>query len=376
MIVKKKKRAKLEIFDPSDRHAAEFRARQKYSETGHPDGSPAYRWNFYTDGVTQGFLKTWLEDRETARLKYVEGWSSRRVSIPALFGSCAHYLIQTVYAEYAEKIARKKKPKLPSKRRIETLIAEYETVIKDENPFLSADEEQKLEQALGMLEVVMPLYFEYWYKKDTEVEWENLENKFKVPITFKWHPQPGLMTDCNTYITGRYDASFLAGKKHRKRWLFETKTKGQVDVETLTEPLVEDVQTQLYLLALRLTHEEAPAGVYFNVIRRPQLRQKQTESLPEFLDRIEKDVIERPEFYFYRYEVALSEKEQKYWFLHRFEPTLQGLAAWTCRHQGTQLFNPGALVSPYGRSDYYDAILRGDFSNLYIREQAYSELAD
>lgn len=71
-------------------------------------------------------------------------------------------------------------------------------------------------------------------------------------------------------------------------------------------------------LAWKMWGDKFPIkGFYINAIKKPQLRRGKAESVPAFLKRINKDMLQRPEMYFYRERIRLKKGD-----LIRFEKTI------------------------------------------------------
>ena len=95
-------------------------------------------------------------------------------------------------------------------------------------------------------------------------------------------------------------------------WIVEYKTASRLDASYF-DRLYVDSQITMYMYAMqRLGYN--PAGVIYRVIRKPSIRRTQKESLEGFLQRLQKDIEERPDFYFterqlYRDKTDLNEFE-------------------------------------------------------------------
>ncbi len=92
-------------------------------------------------------------------------------------------------------------------------------------------------------------------------------------------------------------------------WQMEHKTKGRISENNILKLLHNDFQAMFYNFILRRVLKLDIGGVLYNVIRKPQLRQKKTESLSDFTGRVYDDICSRPEHYYKRFQVIYSEKD-------------------------------------------------------------------
>ena len=128
---------------------------------------------------------------------------------------------------------------------------------------------------------------------------------------------------------------------------------------------------QYYLYVLRVITGRKPRGVLYNVLRRPQLRQKKDETFSEFIMRVGVDLKERPEHYFHRWEVPVSEDE-----MDAFERDLaiyvKDFIAW---HEGSlsHYKNPRACLQPWA-CEFLPICGAGRREGFYTRERLFQEL--
>src|SRR3990167_775279 len=276
---------------------------------------PARFYDPQRDGVTFTLLTTFKQCREKARL-VLNGWTSRGSSLGLVFGGLAHGVNQLIY----EDVKAGRLTELPSEKYIRKACQKVEERWKEENPRADAESLKYLEFSMILLEATMPTYFRYW-KKDFKLLWERVETEFKIPVTVD-HPTGGKAME--TFIRGKIDGSF--GRKSKARpWLFETKTKsrlGEHGESNLAEILPHELQINIYLLYLWWVGQKLPEGVLYNIIRRPGMKQKKTESILAYAKRVANDVQRRPEYYFVRMQMTVSKKD-----LEKQEMELRDLVA-------------------------------------------------
>ena len=343
-------------------------------------------WDLERDGITFSMLSHFLICRERFRLTSVEGWTSKGLSIPIEFGQIFHWVLEKKINSPRTSISKLLKEDL--KRRRKTLkksqLEDYEII-------------------LGLVQVTLEEYFEYWktiptfeHPKtsvryyDTDLKYCLAEEVFRVKHI--------LSNGRTILLRGKIDAAFRE-PLNKALWLQENKTKGNIDGAALSNSLHKDFQTMLYCLALRHLSPDEPEGVLYNVIRRPQLRKGKSESLQVYLTRTKKDIQKRPEHYYMRWLVSLGPKDLDTWIHHSLDPILHQLLdwwdsikrnpfdPWMTTIESSILGRPNLLhyERPFGiydsfqfsqKGDMYDPIVSNDFSSFYQRDTVFPELED
>jgi hypothetical protein len=257
-----------------------------------------------------------------------------------------------------------------------------------------------------------PIYVDYW-AKHPDVKFRTplyQELPFEVPYT--------LPSGRTVIIRGKFDSVDIIGKKRDEVWLQENKSKGDINEEKLKKQLKFDLQTMMYIIALRIARSEGIldigppiTGVRYNVIRRPlaggkhSIRQhKPTKSNPagesetEYYNRLgglirEEAAIATKEkkdcFYFMRWNVPITDADVKKFEDTCLIPVLEQLCDWyavICGHaQVYQPWNYHHYRFPYGvwnatlegRSTAVDDYLdTGSRVGLVRVESLFSELTD
>ena len=115
-------------------------------------------------------------------------------------------------------------------------------------------------------------------------------------------------------LSGKADG---LAKKDNGYWLVEYKTAGQID-KSYMDRLSLDAQVTTYIYGLQRQLGINLNGVIYRILRKPTIRQRKDESLYEYQDRLVKDYLERPEWYFheeilYRSQEDLEEFERELW---------------------------------------------------------------
>lgn len=308
------------------------------------------------DGITQGLLANWMSCRAKA-LWFLKGWVVKSPSFPLTHGSITHGILEHVY----EDIRLGKLKSMPSHKETLGYISRIEKQWRKENPHADKKALEFAELSLLVAEATMPTYFEYWSKDIKNMKWEKIEGNFATP--FK------LPDGRKTILRGAMDGVY----RNPKRWLFETKTKSRIDEAALVDYLPFELQVNFYIFNLILNGGEIPRGVLYNIIRRTNLKQGKKENIKQFSKRVAEDIIDRPEEYFIRMEVAIGRDEIEYFkkevtgIIKDFYDWYEGLVP---HYRVT-----GHCETKYGRCEYLTAET-GSMSIYEKRKTVFRELED
>jgi hypothetical protein len=376
------KRSKSKADSPAVADGKAILAKHKLATPGEklaqprPPGSchPETLWDLHRDGVTQGLLGRFLSCPEKHRLAMVEGLSGARTSGALAFGSLVHEALDKLYGQADREIVGgsegKAKEQLLNGFLVDATLAAMEARdIKHLRlfPQASPTAEMEMEENYAVARVVLRAYFRHWASDLKQIKWLALEKKFEVPFS----PRERLGLDVDDIpLRGKRDGDFLMGKK---LWLFETKTKARIEEDNIIDTLSYDLQVCLYMLSMELEYHQVPEGCLYNIIRRPQLKQGKAETLRAFVDRIEKDIAARPEWYFVRYNVVILEEERQRW-TYEFNQMMWRLIMWT---QGMGHYrDKGACTGRMGTCEYIKVCGHQDFTQFLRREEVFPELAE
>lgn len=327
-------------------------------------------WSFDKDGISQGFIHYFLACREQTRLAYKELWTSHYEPLFREFGSCYHWLLGQIYSGH-------KVPRNTSA--INIMIGQYHLLWKKENPRPNQARLNQQDLVYGLCEKVLPAYLKRYdgdfsgkykmgYNVVRPVRWIASEKMWKVNYPF----DSGFL---HVLIRGRFDQVFE--DKKNKLWLFETKCLSIIQEDNIVNTLPEDIQCLLYLLAIKLVYKKKPAGVLYNIVRRPGLRQGKDETIKALLGRVEKDVNnpKRQDHYFKRIEMVIDWSEVELWQKKFLDIILMEIRNWDMG-EAHHWMNPDALTSKYGRCTLFDMLVKGDKSKFYRRKTVFNELQD
>lgn len=218
-------------------------------------------------GISQSMLNRFLGCRERFRLRYIEGLTpADSFTRAAEYGQCWHICEEALAAN------KDWHPELMA----------YASDLCRRYPM----QQEEIEKWFNVCKVQFPLYVDYWSKHPDNLKRTPLmqEQVFHVPYT--------LPSGRVVYLRGKFDSVDLIGTgKQAGVYLMENKSKGTIDVQSLQRQLTFDLQTMMYLVALKIDqvtpmgflgavqdcstgrlggNNAIPIkGVRYNVIRRP-----------------------------------------------------------------------------------------------------------
>jgi hypothetical protein len=287
----------------------------------------------------------------------VEGWTARTPSEALLFGDGFHYALEHLPADPT-----------PTPEQIEHVIqVEWSGRLLGNN--LTQAERTIRARTKALLIATLLGYHEH--HSDDDFCWIGREQQFKVPTT-AW------IGETPVSLRGKKDGVF---EVKGKRWLFETKTRGTVDAFKTLNVLSHDLQALLYAYSETVEHTQ-PAGILYNVVRRSGLRPKQGEKIDDYGSRVLADIRERPEWYFFRWQITLVPGEVQKWYHATLEPILEDLIEWYLdleSHRGDSVaagrhyMNAAVLMAPES-NELFRLLTTGDKFGLYQRTVAHPEL--
>lgn len=314
---------------------------------------PSPNWDFYRDGISYSLMAKFVVCPERFRIYTVEGMrqSERREAME--FGTIFHKALEyaakgmttTQIVSQLAKWGRASGADVMLCRQASILVPHY-------NAFYSADKFKYVSQ----------------------------EQVFKNPYK--------LSNGKTTLLRGRMDEVFL---RKGLLWLQENKTKSRIDEDKIIATLPSDLQTMFYVYNMTLVYDRPVGGVMYNVIRKPELKQKVKEPDVTFLQRINDDVIARPDHYFKRYEVELVRKDIDDFHDKVIAPTLERVAIWweSIKHNPFDPWHlPDGRVNPHhwlrpfgifdpmslGRGEYFDYVTSGSTLGLEKIASPFPEL--
>ena len=204
-------------------------------------------------------------------------------------------------------------------------------------------------------------YFEHYKSDWVDLNWKGLEQVFDIPYTTK---------KGNTIrLRGKLDGAY---ESRGGLFLFETKTKGRIDSAYIVDTLGFDLQVGLYSYAMERVYGEAPRGVLYNVIRRPQLKRKASERMSEFESRIASDIDAQPEHYYMRFPLLFDDAERARWEVE-FSNMVDHLEAWYGNMYRYR--NPSSCKTYWGSCPFLRICSSNDRTLYRKREGLFLELS-
>lgn len=336
-------------------------------------------------GISQSMLGKFLQCREEFRIKYVLGLKPND-------GFSHHLEYGNMWHLCEENFAKGENWITPVKIYSDQLKARYRT------------QQAEIEKWYQCCVHQFPIYVDFW-KKHADTKGRTglfQEQVFKVPYA--------LPSGRIVYLRGKFDGGDLIKDKQGSGiYLFETKTKGEVDPIALQQQLNFDMQTMMYLVALQEGYispelESAKSkieikGVRYNVIRRPlsggkgSIKQKmidgKMETGPEYYSRLQQYFIDEPEEWFIRFKVEISQKDIDTFKQQFLNPILEQLCDWWefISINSTDVFNQTNvgphwrhpfgvknMIDERGRSDYQEYINTGNTVGLQRVKTLFGEL--
>lgn len=323
-----------------------------------PQPEPWRAWDLWRDPVHASHIACFLTCRKQFKLHYIECWQNPCTSEALEFGSAVHYVLEHAYRQ----------KKAPSEKQVKAWVKEYEEAYKAE---VAAGKkwgvaERDMEKLLGLVERLVPIYFDQW-KDDFTYKWLYTEEKVSSEYVYP--------DGRKVRMGGTIDGGFL--KKNpldrTEFWNLDTKTKGEINIADEAAMMFANFQFKLYNWHTWQKHKRMPNGFIQNIIRRPGMTWKKDEPLLAFLDRVEEDARKRPEHYFVRIEDSVTGYELESWVRTQLNPIMfdlrlwfEGLAdiSWLPEKRIPTYMNPFSLKKDRRKVDLFDALTTGNFKSL------------
>jgi hypothetical protein len=265
-------------------------------------------------GVTYSLLSHYLTCRERFRIYTIEGLTAAdSFSKPMEFGSMWHIC----------------EAELAAGREYTKALTDYAGKLCTRYP----TQQEQVDACYGVCLTEFPHYAAYWDGKLLDPRPKKTllqETSFDVPYSL---PSGRIIR-----LRGKWDGVNLIGKgKEAGAYLFETKTKGDIDEGDIKRQITFDLQTMLYLQALLSTGKDsadpgklslwnAPIrGIDYNVVKRPGQYQGKKETRAGFLSRLSGIIAGSPGEFFYRWRIEVSPADIQNFRRMTLDPLLENL---------------------------------------------------
>lgn len=326
-----------------------------------------HTYDLYKHGISQSMINTFRSCERKFRLSNY-GLVSMSESQALIYGSVFHEAL-----DIAQTMIKNGEVTNPLFFDFDVIIDKVCSKFEEDYNSSSPEGKEFYEMSYGWARVTLPHYFVYWQQDffgDTKKEFVEIECEFKVPYPSTIHSEKAVP------LRGKRDGVV---REAGKLWLWENKTKGTWNEMLLAQVVERDLQNNFYLKALMDTSSngERVEGVIYNLIRRPQLRRKAKETMPEFISRCEEDIVNRPEFYFARLQVSISDA-QRYKFEVQLHRQVSLIEQWfnNVKNPAADIEATGECVGVYGKCPYIGVCTSEltEFSGLYVRANLFPEL--
>lgn len=256
--------------------------------------------------ISYSMLSAWLACRERAKLHYQMGLRKKADRAEARdIGSEFHEGLDLFYTRLREE-GRVVTPEAIS-HFYASRFEKHEEAMRDAPD--GVDQLRSLSHAIQISEPMLRGYVDRWAEVDQDREWPISEGEFVVPAPGKWGEE-------GVVLHGYWDGVFV--NKAGETWVFETKTKSRISEASMVRlPL--DLQLAVYHHAAEHYLGHPAVGSVYNIVMRPQLRQKKgrkkdrsdAETDKQFRQRVIDDINDRQEHYFQRFEIPMEPDEIK-----------------------------------------------------------------
>lgn len=275
-------------------------------------------------------MSRYIADPERFRIKVMEGWGpaptfNHRIEYGSMWHVCEEYEANSQLGGGAW----------------ERPLLDYCQTLAKQYPL----QQEQIDHWYRVCQAQFPLYVNYW------AQHKDVTNRKPISQERTFHAPYQLVTGRTVYLRGKRDAVDLIDGK---LYLQENKTKGEIHEEQIRRQLTFDLQTMLYLTALKKApYDSDPearviegdavrkhqiGGVRYNVVRRPLsggkgtiVRHKPSKSNPQgeskeaFYDRLAQYIRDEPETYFMRWRIEVSPSDVSEFQNRCLDPLLENL---------------------------------------------------
>jgi len=343
------------------KHVSKMQAPKSDSDIG-----PRFKWNIYKHGLTQSMISNFRKCERKFRLS-VDGLASMADGTALVYGSVFHTALD-ICQNIIRNTPDEEEVIIDYAKVMEELIQNYADEYNNANP----EAKESYELSYGWTEITLPRYFKHWKQDffgDTKKEFVEIEEEFCVNF------QSCISPERVVPLRGKRDGLVREGGQ---LWLWENKTKGTWNEYNLAQIVERDLQNNTYILSAELSGKNVK-GIIYNIIRRPQLRRTKKESMKEYLDRCAIDIDSRPEFYFLRLQVDVSE-HQRTTFKAQMARQVALMELWYSniylKSPFLDIENTNECDSVYGACTYLGLCSSGlkEFQGLRVKDEMFSEL--
>lgn len=335
---------------------ADVRMRRAFEEAGVPtededyiaeENAPVEKepfWDIWRDGVNHDLLAAFMRCRETCRLMFMEGWTSRLLSQAHEFQHALRWTLSKARASGT----------IP----IQELTKRYERLLLKHAPEAPVDELTKLQRVVRLVPIVLATCLSRW-PHDPANEWLTVNPGKPVPWTFSDDRQAKIrarVTAFNDIEEGGW-------------WVEETYCGVRLDGDRFKAETRFNLRTLLALYVWREATGKQPAGVVYNLINGPApFLPQRADQLGYFCD----EIMKRPQRHLQRVKVLVPRQTLDGMVQGFLGPLMNDVRVWA---EGKENHYPNVCDDPYGRynkgAPMYQAIVHGDFTDYYRRKTVF-----
>lgn len=307
--------------------------------------------------MTQTFsvskLREFLTCEKRYEYKYVDGLLPRTYQRALEFGSIGHKFLE----EWYKSIGNDKSPSYLYEIKDIVELVKKERGVEDFDAFSLQQFETDLYTVSGMIQA-----YTKFYEKDI-TRWDVLliEQMLTLDVPF------------NNWILRGMPDLILRDKITKEIWVVDHKFLAQI-TQGLIKKLPLDYQVHAYLKMTKewMTKnsiEGTLKGVIYNIVRKPSKRQKQGQSLERFQDELFADYLERPDEFFYRENITVTEHH-----IRNFDKFLDIVTKdLTAKHLSNEFKQNVFACDNYGECAYIQLCLRGKNEASYLFKNWFRE---
>lgn len=289
-------------------------------------------------GLSYSAISRFMTCRKMAKL-VIDGWQPIASSHALRFGSIWHEMQEMMYS-----LPCVSKKVIPTEDMLLGIKSAIEDKYINSVSVEDADTIYEVENDIAICYMLMCEYVKYHIDDFKKRKWIGMESKFNVNHN-------------GSRLLGYIDARFTVGKEH---WIMETKTKSRIS-GNLVDMLQFDFQSFMYMHGCKLTYGILPKGVLYNIVRKPQIERKKTETIDQFTDRLKNDIKNRPEFYFIRYQVSIPKEEYENWVNNDLNMILNEYKSWEASNFSNIYRNTINCETKFGSCQYLPICAHDDY---------------
>lgn len=282
----------------------------------------------HEDGITFSLLSRFLTCRERFRITVIEGLKPVKTFNHRIeYGNMWH-VCEEGYAACPPRPHQGPAGRKPWQAQLN----ECATKLARQYPM----QQDQIHHWYNVCKIQFPEYGSHWAKHD--------DSKNRTPVAQEqvFNIPYDLPSGRMVKLRGKFDGVDAIGKDI---YLFETKTKGDIDEVSLQRQLTMDLQTMIYMTVLKCdtgvksieTLKEKGyklRGIRYNVVRRPlsggknTIRQTKNETEEQFYERLGGLIQEDPGYYFMRWKIDLGSNDIDRFRVRCLNPILEQLCDW------------------------------------------------